>query len=304
MTILIDNEIQILDDIRNGEKEISHLKNAINSERTTAIAISKKIGSLQNSLTPLTRTLVDPYFDNAQILVTDDVEYLLSILNQIEISPDEDSDGIFDDIDLEPESPSLEFKDHNFPIPTFGRIASYGDQNLKIKDFESPDDGVEVFSDPFGGKLPAKVITCVEDAELMISAGEHWGVECGSVTIEVFSGEIEIKIPIDGGFLITSLESREKLTIDIETFTITAGLDNPKNVSVFINGQKKTILPGETTTFTVPPTIVGGKIIPIETTSLILSWIQTSAAWLMPVVISSAGIGLIILQKRVGNKTK
>ena len=35
---------------------------------------------------------------------------------------------------------------------------------------------------------------------------------------------------------------------------------------------------------------VGGEIIPIETTSLLIASVQTNLAWIVPVVLASAGV--------------
>jgi len=45
------------------------------------------------------------------------------------------------------------------------------------------------------------------------------------------------------------------------------------------------------------PQVIGGKIIPIETTSLILAAAQ-STSWLIPVVLSIAGIGLALIRRQ------
>ena len=42
---------------------------------------------------------------------------------------------------------------------------------------------------------------------------------------------------------------------------------------------------------------VGGQIIPIDSTSLILAGTQTTAAWLIPVLVAGAGIVLVFVRK-------
>ena len=46
-----------------------------------------------------------------------------------------------------------------------------------------------------------------------------------------------------------------------------------------------------------PPTVIGGEIIPIETTSLLLAGAQ-STTWLIPVVLSAIGIGLVLVRRK------
>ena len=43
--------------------------------------------------------------------------------------------------------------------------------------------------------------------------------------------------------------------------------------------------------------VIGGKLIPIETTSLLLTGAQTNAAWLIPLVIASIGFGIVIARR-------
>ena len=43
---------------------------------------------------------------------------------------------------------------------------------------------------------------------------------------------------------------------------------------------------------------IGGEIIPIESTSLLLAGVQTSAAWLIPVVLTAAGVGFVLVRRK------
>jgi len=42
---------------------------------------------------------------------------------------------------------------------------------------------------------------------------------------------------------------------------------------------------------------VGGELIPLDTTSLILAGTQMNAAWMIPVIVSAIGIGIVIARK-------
>jgi len=42
---------------------------------------------------------------------------------------------------------------------------------------------------------------------------------------------------------------------------------------------------------------IGGELLPIDTTALLLSGVQTNAAWLIPVIVSVIGIGIVIARK-------
>ncbi len=43
--------------------------------------------------------------------------------------------------------------------------------------------------------------------------------------------------------------------------------------------------------------VIGGELIPIETTMVLLAGTQTTAAWMIPVIVSAIGIGIVIARK-------
>jgi len=43
--------------------------------------------------------------------------------------------------------------------------------------------------------------------------------------------------------------------------------------------------------------LVGGEIIPIDIKALILAGTQTTAAWMIPVIVSVVGIGIVLARK-------
>jgi len=46
-----------------------------------------------------------------------------------------------------------------------------------------------------------------------------------------------------------------------------------------------------------PPGVVGGELLPIDTTALLLAGTQMNAAWMIPVIVSAIGIGIVIARK-------
>jgi len=46
-----------------------------------------------------------------------------------------------------------------------------------------------------------------------------------------------------------------------------------------------------------PPTAIGGELIPLDTTMVLLAGTQMTTAWLIPVIVSVIGIGLVITRK-------
>ena len=49
--------------------------------------------------------------------------------------------------------------------------------------------------------------------------------------------------------------------------------------------------------FLMPSSVVGGHMIPVDTTSLMLAGAQYTAVWLIPVLVSAIGFGIVILRK-------
>jgi len=49
--------------------------------------------------------------------------------------------------------------------------------------------------------------------------------------------------------------------------------------------------------FVMPSSVVGGHMIPVDTTTLILAGAQYTAVWLIPVLVSAIGFGIVILRK-------
>ena len=57
-----------------------------------------------------------------------------------------------------------------------------------------------------------------------------------------------------------------------------------------------------TVTFTPPPDVVGGELLPIDTTALILAGLQTSAIWMLPVLAGAAGVGAFYIKTRMNKE--
>jgi len=113
------------------------------------------------------------------------------------IDTDDDNDGIPDSIDTSPTTPSNDFSDGT----TFGTITS-GNANLSITD--DPASGVNIVATG-----PATVNVC-GNAIIFFTAGDSVKVACGSVTIQVISGTVEITF--DGETII--LGEGETITLE------------------------------------------------------------------------------------------
>ena len=45
--------------------------------------------------------------------------------------------------------------------------------------------------------------------------------------------------------------------------------------------------------------VIGGEIIPIDTTSLLLAGVQTNLAWIIPIALSAVGVGIYLTKSRM-----
>jgi hypothetical protein len=45
------------------------------------------------------------------------------------------------------------------------------------------------------------------------------------------------------------------------------------------------------------PSVVGGEMIPLDTTMVLVAGTQATAAWMIPVIVSAIGIGIVIARK-------
>ena len=55
---------------------------------------------------------------------------------------------------------------------------------------------------------------------------------------------------------------------------------------------------GIVTLLKLQPQVVGGELLPIDTTALLLAGIQTSAIWILPVILAGAGFAAFKLRRK------
>jgi len=192
------------------------------------------------------------------------------------------------------------FDDFGFGGTSFGKVIKDGDQLVKIEK-TIPSSGIAITAHPGGGLVPAKISVCGDSAIINLNAGDEIGVICSSVTIKVIKGTIDIEFLTSGGPITTTLDEGEELTFDPITLEITAPPENLEDVIVEIGGEQITISPGQTIHVDIPGAPIGGTFIPIEQTSLILAGAQMTASWLVPVIVSAVGIGLVLVRRNSVN---
>ena len=96
------------------------------------------------------------------------------------------------------------------------------------------------------GRAPAIVTVCEGEAVIALDAGDDIIVTCGSVIIEVLSGQVEVTfIAEDGTEAMASLGKGNELTFDAENFTFDAPASNPGTISIEAEGHQMTVASGE-----------------------------------------------------------
>ena len=163
---------------------------------------------------------------------------------------------------------------------------------------------ITAFPDPMLGpnQVPTQITEC---GGARITFGQTGGIEefyCSTVTMQVIQGTVEVEFFTSGDPITTILNAGQAVTYDEQTILITADPNNTEDIIIEINGKQITIRPGENILLEIdgPPIddgVVGGEIIPIETTSLLLASAQ-SFSWMIPVVLSVLGIGLILVRRK------
>ncbi len=86
----------------------------------------------------------------------------------------------------------------------------------------------------------------------------------------------------------------QQFTFNAAAFTSTAGLAIFGEITVSQCPPGTTGMPPNCIPIDV---LVGGTLIPIDSSSLLLAGAQMSASWLIPVIVSSIGIGLVLVKK-------
>ncbi|MBI2604295.1 MAG: hypothetical protein HYW56_02010, partial [Candidatus Harrisonbacteria bacterium] len=110
----------------------------------------------------------------------------------IVVSPDIDNDGIFNEIDTQPNTPSNDFDDRPIGGTTFGTISSRGGLTLAI---EKPVASSVVRISASGAGTTAVIIACAENFKVLVSSGDVTDIVCGaSITAEAIATPDDVTI--------------------------------------------------------------------------------------------------------------
>ena len=107
------------------------------------------------------------------------------------------NDGIADVIDTLPTQFSDDFDDTTDAPNTEGTIEERGDQVLGIGQTPVPD-GVLFKADNTRGTDPAMINACDNASNLQVDSGDSGTITCGSVTIEIISGSVDVQFNTGG----------------------------------------------------------------------------------------------------------
>ncbi|MGI0021406.1 MAG: peroxidase family protein [Nitrososphaeraceae archaeon] len=209
--------------------------------------------------------------------------------------PDDDGDGISDMIDTMPITPSNSFSDGE---TTFGHITSRGGQTVTISDETSPA-GVLVSAE--GSGAPATVSSCGVEATISFDSGDSAVITCGSVTISVVTGSVVITFDMGDG-LMTTILTGGSITFDPNSDFLSVITEPGTTGTIEIDGVVTPLEGNQRMTFDITHSdnsqVIGGKIIQLDTTSLLLAGIQTSLLWILPVILVGSSLTAIKLRKR------
>ena len=162
---------------------------------------------------------------------------------------DSDDDGIDDAIDSDPASPSDEFSDS----VTTGILTERGDQILNVTDATYPH-GIRIMVSCGGGEEPAQVSVCAPlTMHIVLSPCDDILVTCGSATLQVFVGPVEIDM--GNGLFITAPSGTEVSVAEIsENLFIIENRGHPGSDVVFVTQGEwmQAISPGESRSVGIP----------------------------------------------------
>ena len=118
----------------------------------------------------------------------------------------------------------------------------------------------------------------------------------GISTDATFTGNVVIMITYDD----TGLTLEEEQALKLEHFNDSTMMWEDITINVDTNLNKITGTTNEFSLFAILSPIsqaIGGELIPLDTTMVLVAGAQYTAAWLIPVVVSAIGIGIVIARR-------
>lgn len=174
---------------------------------------------------------------------------------------DTDSDGLYDAVDVEINTVSNDFDDQSGSFGTINR----GNQNIIVIDDPDSSEGVRIIADESGGPIPAIVTACSSAIIKQLTPGDELVVTCGSVSIKMIAGSVDVEYTADSGDTATiTLKSGDDVYFNTRTFTFE---NNGLNNVVISIGENQTVLKAqETFKVELPPIADAGPDQDVECT--------------------------------------
>ena len=118
---------------------------------------------------------------------------------------------------------------------------------LIVTDAPEEGDGVLIIADVTSrGPSPATVTVCEGGAVLTLDAGDVIMVTCGSVTIEVLAGSVEVMfVAEDGTEAVASIGRGNELTFDPKAVTFDAPATNTDTIVIMVEDKQISVASGE-----------------------------------------------------------
>jgi hypothetical protein len=239
-------------------------------------------------------SLIDAFF-NPNPIKEDGID---EILRGISLSPGEKIDHLMVDelrnlLFGPPGSPGLDLaaldiqrgRDHG--IPDYNAVrAVYGlAPVMSYSEITSEPAMITALTDLYG---PDNIMANVDNIDLWVGGLLEEPAD-GSMLGELFSTIIGLQFQIirDGDRLYFENRglSQDQLDIIEDSYLSDVIMRNTKISSMQDN------------VFLMPRTAVGGHMIPVDTTVLLLAGTQYMGAWLIPLIVSAVGVGIVILRK-------
>ena len=113
--------------------------------------------------------------------------------------------------------------------------------------------------------------------------------------------DLDNPLPLTAGttYWITLFVGNSANPGDTLWYSTTPGFGNTAVTSIDggINWIRFPSFPVQNNLVLTGPTMVGGELIPLDTTMVLVAGTQTTAAWMIPVIVSAIGIGIVIARK-------
>lgn len=164
------------------------------------------------------------------------------LLNRV---PDQDNDGIADEVDTEPLNFSNDFSDEDIGGTTTGIITGRGNQFLSIIEEPNPE-GTRITADPSGGPIAATISICGGIASLSFDREDEAVVTCTSLETKAINGIVQIDFADPYFPARVNLHAGNSITFDPTADILTASASNSTHIVLIIRGRVISVQPGET----------------------------------------------------------